>query len=298
MRVWRASSPSRRKQTIASCAPAHDLPARPLAQQRLGVLGQRDPAADRLAERRQPEDADRQPQLQRPRPARELHGAVAEVDLAAQHVAQVGALERERPLEQVRLAHEQAADLVRLEQPLVRVEHQRVGALEAGEQRPARPATARPARRRRRPRAATGPPRRTGRRAGRAGRRRPCSSCRRSPRCRRAAAPPHGQPRWPPAAGRDRAGTPHRTRARARPRDRAPAAPAAPPRGSGRRSTRRPRRDPCAWRRARPGWRRSRRWSAPPGRPRAARRSRAASRAPRARPSRAPTRRSRNRRRR
>jgi hypothetical protein len=99
------------------------------------VLGQRDPAADRVAERGQAEDADRQPQLQRARPARELHRAVAEVDLAGERVAQVGALERERALEQRRLAHQQAADLVGLEQPLVRVEHQRVGALQPGQQR-------------------------------------------------------------------------------------------------------------------------------------------------------------------
>ena len=49
-------------------------------------------------------------------------------------VAQVGAVERERALEQPGLADEDGADLVRLEEPLVRVEHERVGALDAGEE--------------------------------------------------------------------------------------------------------------------------------------------------------------------
>src|SRR3954465_5345798 len=115
---------------------ARDLPAGRRTQERLAVLGQRDPAAHRLAERGQAEDADRQPQLQRARPARELHRAVAEVDLAAHHIAQVVALQRERPLEQPGLPPEQAADLIGLKEPLVRVEHERIGALEAGEQRP------------------------------------------------------------------------------------------------------------------------------------------------------------------
>ena len=98
-----------------------------LAQQRLGVLGERDPVRDRRAERVEPEHAHRQPQLQRAGAARELGAAVAEVHRAAAGVAQVGALERERALEQAGLAHEHAADLVGLEEPLVRVEHERVG---------------------------------------------------------------------------------------------------------------------------------------------------------------------------
>ena len=102
-------------------------------------------------------------------------------------VAQVGAVERERALQRARLAHEHAADLVGLEQPLVRVEHERVGQPEAVERAaPAR--SARRARRRRRRRAATGRAPRRRRAARAAGRPRRCSSCRRSRRRRTAPA--------------------------------------------------------------------------------------------------------------
>ena len=115
-----------------------DLPAGTRAEHRLGVLGQGDPVGDRVAERGEPEHLDRQPQLQRADAARELDAAVAEVDLAAEGVAQVLAVQREGPLEQARLADQDGAGLVGLEQPLVRVDRQRIGALYPGQRLPAR----------------------------------------------------------------------------------------------------------------------------------------------------------------
>src|SRR5215210_4456643 len=71
-----------------------DLPPGPLAQDRLRVLGEGDPLRDRVAERGHPEDLYREPQLERSHPSRELHAAVAKVDLAAEGVAQVLARHR------------------------------------------------------------------------------------------------------------------------------------------------------------------------------------------------------------
>ena len=138
-----------------------DLPARPRAQHRLGVLRQRDPVRDRRPERVEPEHLHAQPQLQRAGASRELDPAVAEVDLAAERVAQVLAAQRERALQQPRLAHQHRARLVGLEEPLVRVDHQRVRSLDARERRAARVRQAPPPPRRRRRRGTTAPPPRT-----------------------------------------------------------------------------------------------------------------------------------------
>ena len=62
------------------------------------------------------------------------------------HVGQVLGPHPERALQRPRPAHEQAADVVGCKQPLVRIEHQRVGALDAAQR-----AAARLAQRRRRP---------------------------------------------------------------------------------------------------------------------------------------------------
>ena len=177
------------------------------------VLGQRDAARDRVAERGQAEHAHREPQLERAPAARQLERAVAEVDLAAGHVAQVRAVERERPLQQPRLADEHAAELVGLEEPLVRVEHERVGALEAREQRPPGGAEHRGGAVRAvdvQPQGVLGAHVRELRRADRSPR---CSSSRPSPRRRTAAGRPRDRPAPPPGAPPPGAGTRRRTAA-------------------------------------------------------------------------------------
>jgi hypothetical protein len=82
-----------------------------------------------------PVDLERQPQLQRAELARERDPAVGEVDLvvAGRGVAQIRRARREGGGQQRSVAHEHAAQLGRLEEPLVRVERERVGALEAGQ---------------------------------------------------------------------------------------------------------------------------------------------------------------------
>ena len=133
-------------------------------------------------------------------PARQLQAAVAEVDLGAIARRRAGTPASCGTRGRARPAGAPAGSRRRtgLEQPLVRVEHQRVGALDAGEQRAGRARTARPARRRRRRRGTTGPARRTGRRARRSGSTEPVfvvpALATRSP----AAGPPRGRPRRPP----------------------------------------------------------------------------------------------------
>src|SRR4051812_31832598 len=86
-----------------------DLPPRPLAQDRLGMLGEPDPLLHRVPERRHAEHLHGQPQLQRAGATAQLHAAVAEVDLAAEGVAEIFARERERPLERAGLAQQHRA---------------------------------------------------------------------------------------------------------------------------------------------------------------------------------------------
>jgi hypothetical protein len=70
--------------------------------------------------------------LSAPERPRELHAAIAEVDLLTRggRVAQVGRRGAEGALEGGAVAHQQAAGIQGLEQPLVRVDHERVGELE------------------------------------------------------------------------------------------------------------------------------------------------------------------------
>ena len=129
-----SSAPARRKQTMARLAgETTSQPPRARASAS-ACSASAIPCCDRGLERVEAEDAQRQPELERARAAGELRAALAELDDAAAGVAQVGAVERERVLEQAGLADEHGADLVGLEEPLVRVEHERVGALDAGEE--------------------------------------------------------------------------------------------------------------------------------------------------------------------
>ena len=94
---------------------------------------------DRGPERVEPEGLDRQPDLERAPAARELEPEVGEVDLA---VLDLGVLEvvghdLERAAQQPSVAHEEAAALHRLVEPLVRVERDRVRRLDAGQRRAA-----------------------------------------------------------------------------------------------------------------------------------------------------------------
>ena len=132
--VWSSSWPSRRKQTTASVAgettsqpPRRSSSASAYSASAIVVR-------DRGLEGVEAEDAQREPQLQRAGAAGELRAALAQLDHAGVAVAQVGAVERERVLQQARVADQHGADLVGLEEPLVRVQHEAVGALDAGQQ--------------------------------------------------------------------------------------------------------------------------------------------------------------------
>ena len=150
-----SQSKRRRKQTTESDggrrarAPA----TRRCASRRLREV---EAAVDRRAERVEAERAERQPDLERARRARELDAEVGEVHLArlGARVVQVRGRHLERAAQERGVAHQQAAALVRLVEPLVRVERHRVGAADAVERAPAALRRARRSRRRPRRRAA------------------------------------------------------------------------------------------------------------------------------------------------
>src|SRR3954463_13220222 len=89
---------------------------------------------DRRAERGEPEGPKREPELERPRAPRQLKAVIGEVDEAVLRlcVAKVVRRDLEGAPEGSSVADEQATALVRLVEPLVRVECDRVGELEAG----------------------------------------------------------------------------------------------------------------------------------------------------------------------
>src|SRR4051794_21084808 len=132
---------------VVTAAEAHDaelrrsgyLPAgRP--QQLFRPLGGADAVLDAAADRRESVDLQRHPHLERAEAARELYATVEEVDLTAatEDIGQVLRMKRERCGERARVAYEENAALVRLEEPLVRIDRDRVRALDACEQRPSR----------------------------------------------------------------------------------------------------------------------------------------------------------------
>ena len=102
----------------------------------LGVLGELDAALDHRPDRREPERAYREPDLERPRIPRELLAVIGEVDLlVTRHdVLQVLGENMKRGLERRGLARQETPTLERHIQPLVRIEHHRVRALDAPQQ--------------------------------------------------------------------------------------------------------------------------------------------------------------------
>ena len=82
-----------------------------------------------------PKKLERQPDLERARAARELEPAVGEVDLVVLHhgVLEVVGRDLERAAQQAPVADQQAAAPERLVEPLVRVERDRVGQLDAAQ---------------------------------------------------------------------------------------------------------------------------------------------------------------------
>ena len=90
---------------------------------------------DRAPERAEPEVLDRAPDLERARHPGQLEAEVGEVDLAVDRARflQVVGRDRERVPQLGAVADEQAAALVRLVEPLVRVERDRVRVLDPGE---------------------------------------------------------------------------------------------------------------------------------------------------------------------
>ena len=93
-------------------------------------------ARDRLPERLHTEELQRDPDLQCPRRAGQLEPEVGEVDLllVGLGVAEVVGQHLERGPQRPPVAHEHAAALERLVEPLVRVERDRVRKLDPGQQ--------------------------------------------------------------------------------------------------------------------------------------------------------------------
>ena len=109
---------------------------------RLGELGVGDPPLDGLPERGQAEHLERHPELERAKAARQLNAEVGEVHLPflvlrPVDVAQVVGPRAEDLRQEPPVAHEHASDLEGLEEPLVRIERERVRALDPRQREPA-----------------------------------------------------------------------------------------------------------------------------------------------------------------
>ena len=96
----------------------------------VGSGGQLHSAGDRLPERRHPEGLDRHPDLERAERATELQPAVGEIRmvLAPQGVLEHVVVQPERGLQSAGVLHQQTPRLVGLEEPLVRVQPDGIGA--------------------------------------------------------------------------------------------------------------------------------------------------------------------------
>src|SRR5262249_8816905 len=109
-------------------------PAFGLSQNIFGELGHLEAAIDRFAEGGRAEGFERKPELERAEAARELHAVIVVIDLflfGALGVFQNAGHSVKGLFEQQRVACENAADLERLEEPFVRVERERIGALDS-----------------------------------------------------------------------------------------------------------------------------------------------------------------------
>ena len=104
----------------------HDLQPRVGLDHLLRVLRERDAPLNGIDQCGDPVGAHGEPQLRGARATTELEAAVAEVDPAALHVGEVLGVHREGAVQQAGRGHPQARDVVRLEQPLVRIHHERV----------------------------------------------------------------------------------------------------------------------------------------------------------------------------
>ena len=98
-----------------------DLQPRVSLDHLLRVFRERDATLDGIDQCGDSVGAHGEPQLGRTRATTELQAAVAEVDAATLHISQVLRMHREGAVEQARRGHPQARDVVRLEQPLVRI---------------------------------------------------------------------------------------------------------------------------------------------------------------------------------
>ena len=117
----------------------HQLEAVGLGDSRRQVAGLAAVALDRRPEPPRAVLLEREPDLERAKAARQLGPVVAEPGIAAGEAARVAAQivgrHGERRAMQVAAAHQHAAGVVGHVQPLVEVESQGVGALDAGEAR-------------------------------------------------------------------------------------------------------------------------------------------------------------------
>jgi len=112
-----------------------DGPDRVLLQPPLGQLRQFEAARHGRAEGVDAVMLQAHPELQRAEGARQFEPAVAEVDLGVEPVdiVHVGGNDAEDVDQPVLLAHQQAAEVEGLEEPLVRIERERIAQLEPGQ---------------------------------------------------------------------------------------------------------------------------------------------------------------------
>ena len=98
--------------------------------------GQLHPLRDGASERSHPKGLDRHPDLQRPKRAAQLQAAIREVGMvrAPHRVLEHVVVEGEDVLQRAGVLHQQAACLVGLEEPLVGVQPNRIGALNPGQE--------------------------------------------------------------------------------------------------------------------------------------------------------------------
>ena len=186
----RSSSSSLPLQSRGAVAEAADRQARRGHQLEVGVLldqlaqvgGERDVVGDPARVGRAAVGQERDPDLQRREAAAELRPVHGEVDAVAGGLVEpdVGGVGVERAAEHAELAHQHDAGGLRRVKPLVRVDGDRVGALDAAQERRELVGQRPPGRRRRRRRGTTSRVRPRRPRARAAGRSSRSSCCRRS----------------------------------------------------------------------------------------------------------------------
>src|SRR5438128_4272824 len=110
------------------------MPAR--AQLALGQFRQLESARDRLSKSGNTERFERHPDFQRAKTSCQLNSVIAWIELGgfAVDVAQIVRSNLKGRFQQCDIAHQNAAALKRLKEPFVRIERDRIGALQPGQE--------------------------------------------------------------------------------------------------------------------------------------------------------------------